>query len=132
MELRQLEYFVTVVQQGSILQAANTLNLSQPPLSVAMKQLEQELGTPLFYRGPRRIQLTAAGERFYQRAQDILALSEDTRREISAYAQGQAASCAWGRYPLQQPPYYTRGCFVSPPSIRKYAIRSTKAIPLNS
>lgn len=90
MELRQLEYFVTVVQQGSILQAANTLNLSQPPLSVAMKQLEQELGTPLFYRGPRRIQLTAAGERFYQRAQDILALSEDTRREISAYAQGQA------------------------------------------
>lgn len=65
MELRQLEYYVAVVQHGSILQAASALNLSQPPLSVAMKQLEQELGTPLFFRGARRIQLTAAGERFY-------------------------------------------------------------------
>ena len=50
MELRQLEYYVAVVQHGSILQAASALNLSQPPLSVAMKQLEQELGTPLFFR----------------------------------------------------------------------------------
>ena len=55
MELRQLEYYVAVVQHGSILQAAIALNLSQPPLSVAMKQLEQELGTPLFFRGARRI-----------------------------------------------------------------------------
>ena len=54
MELRQLEYYVAVVQHGSILQAASALNLSQPPLSVAMKQLEQELGTPLFFRGARR------------------------------------------------------------------------------
>ena len=38
MELRQLEYYVAVVQHGSILQAASALNLSQPPLSVAMKQ----------------------------------------------------------------------------------------------
>ena len=75
MELRQLEYYVAVVQHGSILQAASALNLSQPPLSVAMKQLEQELGTPLFFRGARRIQLTAAGERFYQRALDILSLT---------------------------------------------------------
>ena len=89
MELRQLEYYVAVVQHGSILQAASALNLSQPPLSVAMKQLEQELGTPLFFRGARRIQLTAAGERFYQRALDILSLTEDTRREITGYAQGQ-------------------------------------------
>ena len=52
MELRQLEYYVAVVQHGSILQAASALNLSQPPLSVAMKQLEQELGTPFFISGP--------------------------------------------------------------------------------
>ncbi len=89
MELRQIEYYVAVVQHGSILQAAIALNLSQPPLSVAMKQLEQELGTPLFFRGARRIQLTAAGERFYQRALDILSLTEDTCREITGYAQGQ-------------------------------------------
>ena len=97
MELRQLEYYVAVVQHGSILQAASALNLSQPPLSVAMKQLEQELGTPLFFRGARRIQLTAAGERFYQRALDILSLTEDTRREITGYAQGQGGRPAPGR-----------------------------------
>ena len=97
MELRQLEYYVAVVQHGSILQAASALNLSQPPLSVAMKQLEQELGTPLFFRGARRIQLTAAGERFYQRALDILSLTEDTRREITGYAQGQGGRPALGR-----------------------------------
>lgn len=63
MELRQLEYYVAVVQHGSILQAASALNLSQPPLSVAMKQLEQELGTPLFFRGARRI--------FYQKCETV-------------------------------------------------------------
>ena len=132
MELRQLEYYVAVVQHGSILQAASALNLSQPPLGVAMKQLEQELGTPLFFRGARRIQLTAAGERFYQRALDILSLTEDTRREITGYAQGQGASCAWARFPPPPLPYYIQDCSVSRPSIRKCVIRSTKAIRLNN
>ncbi len=88
MEIRHLEYFVAVVQSGSILQAAKKLNLSQPPLSVAMKQLEKELHAPLFLRGSRSIQLTDAGRLFYQRAQTILAMTEGTCREIQSYAQG--------------------------------------------
>ena len=126
MELRQLEYYVAVVQHGSILQAASALNLSQPPLSVAMKQLEQELGTPLFFRGARRIQLTAAGERFYQRALDIRA------GRSPAMPRDRGASCAWARFPPPPLPYYIQDCSVSRPSIRKCVIRSTKAIRLNN
>ena len=70
MYLRHLEYFVAVVQQGSILKAARKLNLSQPSLSVAMKQLEQELQTVLFERGARHIRLTETGKRLSERAEN--------------------------------------------------------------
>ena len=45
MELRQLEYFCRIVESGSIHEAARRLNMSQPPLSYQLKQLEQELHT---------------------------------------------------------------------------------------
>lgn len=96
MELRHLEYFLAVAEHGSILQAAQALSLSQPPLSVAMKQLEQELGTPLFHRGARRIQLTDAGAQLVQRAQDILSLVESTRREMADFADGACGILSLG------------------------------------
>ena len=58
MELRQLSYFTTIVNEGNISQAAKKLNISQPPLSHQMKLLEAELGVTLFERGSRRIRLT--------------------------------------------------------------------------
>ena len=51
MELKQLSHFVTVVKEGTISGAARKLNLSQPPLSTQMKQLEDEFGCVLFERG---------------------------------------------------------------------------------
>lgn len=48
MDLKQLEYFVTVINEGTISSAARKLNLSQPPLSAQMKSLEQEIGSQLF------------------------------------------------------------------------------------
>ena len=51
MELRQLSYFTTIVNEGNISQAAKKLNISQPPLSHQMKLLEAELGVTLFERG---------------------------------------------------------------------------------
>ena len=67
MELKQLLYFVTVVEEGTISAAAKKLFISQPPLSAQMKLLEDELGCVLFQRGQRQIQLTEAGKKLYAR-----------------------------------------------------------------
>lgn len=96
MEIRHLQYYITVVEERSILQAAKKLNISQPPLSVAMKQLETELDVVLFYRGSRSIELTDAGTLFYQRAKDILSHLESTKREIQSYAQGISGTLRLG------------------------------------
>lgn len=60
MELRVLQYFLTVAREGNITRAADILHITQPTLSRQMKQLEQELGTELFVRG-RNFILTDSG-----------------------------------------------------------------------
>jgi Bacterial regulatory helix-turn-helix protein, lysR family len=59
--LRQLEYFVTVVDQGSFTAAAALLHVTQPGLSHQIQALERELGGPLLERLPRNVRLTPAG-----------------------------------------------------------------------
>ncbi|WP_082467433.1 LysR family transcriptional regulator [Leifsonia sp. Leaf264] len=61
MELRHLRYFVAVVEAGSLTAAAKNLHMSQPPLSVAIAQLESDLGVPLLVRSPRGVEPTSAG-----------------------------------------------------------------------
>ena len=75
MDLKQLEYFTTIVNEGTISAAAKKLNLSQPPLSAQMKALEQEFGCVLFERGSRKIQLTEAGRILFRHAANLLELS---------------------------------------------------------
>ena len=82
MDLRSLRYFVTVAEELNITHAAEKLNISQPPLSNQMKNLEEELGTPLFLRGKRHLTLTEAGAILYRRARQMLELSEQTQEEI--------------------------------------------------
>lgn len=82
MDLKQLKYFVTVVEEGNITQAAKRLHLSQPPLSYQMKLLEEELGIQLMERGSRNISLTEAGTILYERADMILKLADTTRQEL--------------------------------------------------
>lgn len=72
MELRQLEYFVAVVETGSFSQAADRCNVTQPSLSQQIIKLENELGRQLFDRLGRRIAITEAGSLFYPRARSIL------------------------------------------------------------
>ena len=83
MDLKQLSYFVTVVQEGNISKAAKKLHLSQPPLSVQLKSLETELNCILFDRGSRQIRLTKPGEILYERALTMLELSRIAAREIT-------------------------------------------------
>ena len=72
MELRHLKYFVAVAELGSISRAAQKLFIAQPPLSLQIKQLEEEVGTPLLIRYPRGVRLSPAGETFLAEAKDIL------------------------------------------------------------
>lgn len=88
MDIRQLLYFTTIAEEGSISAAAKKLHLSQPPLSYQMKLLEEELHLPLIERSARGIELTEAGRVLYKRAQGILELSELTRKEMLAMASG--------------------------------------------
>ncbi|MBO4873564.1 MAG: LysR family transcriptional regulator [Lachnospiraceae bacterium] len=96
MELRTLHYFVTVAEELNITKAAQILRISQPPLSAQIKNLEDELGTPLFIRGKRRLTLTDAGQLLYQRAKDILNLSEKASSEISALSRGMSGTVSIG------------------------------------
>lgn len=71
-ELRHLRYFVAVAERESISRAAHDLNVSQPPLSRQIRDLESELGVALFERESRRLTLTPAGEIFLREARAIL------------------------------------------------------------
>src|SRR5580658_1176556 len=71
--LRQLEYFVTVVDEGSFTRAAEVLEVSQPGLSHQIQALERELGGPLLERLPRKVRLTPAGRTALPHARASLA-----------------------------------------------------------
>ena len=68
MELRQLEYFREIASTGSINEAARHLNMSQPPLSYQIRQLENELNVKLFDRTSKGVTLTEAGKLLYDRS----------------------------------------------------------------
>lgn len=96
MDLRSLRYFVAVVEEGNISKAAKKLHVSQPPLSCAIKALEEELATILFIRGPRYIELTESGRLLYQYALTMLELESRSVREIQNLSNDFSGSVSIG------------------------------------
>jgi len=91
MELRQLRYFLAVADSLSFSRAAERLHLAQPTLSHQIKQLEQEINSPLFARVGRRVQLTPSGEMFRhyaRRALKEIKSGTDAITEVEGLLQG--------------------------------------------
>jgi DNA-binding transcriptional LysR family regulator len=83
MELRQLIYLDAVVREGGFGRAAVLLHIAQPAVSVQIRKLEVELGTPLLTRTTRRVGLTHAGELFLARARRVLAELDGARADLA-------------------------------------------------
>ena len=77
MELRQLRYFVAVAEERNFTRAAERLNMTQPPLSRQIQQIEDMVGLALFERGARPLKLTEAGRVFYAQARRLLEESDE-------------------------------------------------------
>lgn len=72
MDFKHMLYFCTIVEQGQISRAAKKLNMSQPPLSLRLKELEEEVGCTLIFRSGGRWEVTREGQLLYSKAQHIL------------------------------------------------------------
>lgn len=82
MDFKQVSYFTAVAQEGSFSKAAETLSVSQPTLSIAVKKLEEELGVKLFYSFDRRQHLTDEGLRLLDGTKQMLDLYRKTVEEV--------------------------------------------------
>ncbi|MDW7617189.1 selenium metabolism-associated LysR family transcriptional regulator [Peribacillus simplex] len=80
-----LKVFVTVIEQKNFSKAGDILNLSQPGVSLHIKNLENELGTKLIYRSPKQVQITEPGKILYRHAKQILDHYETAIREINEF-----------------------------------------------
>lgn len=103
MELHQLRYFLKAAELGNFTQAAGECHVSQPSLSQQIIKLEQELGQPLFERSGRGVELTEAGRLLQPRADQILGLIDQARREITD--DGETGLLTIGAIPTIAPYY---------------------------
>lgn len=84
MDIRVLQYFLTVAREESITRAAETLRMTQPPLSRQLKDLEDELGKKLLIRGSKKVTLTEDGMLLRKRAEEMIDLMEKTKAELAS------------------------------------------------
>lgn len=96
MDIRQLTYFVAAVEEKTITAAAEKLHMTQPPLTMQLHMLEDELGCKLFRRDGRTLSLTDAGQHFYSRALEIIGMCDSAKSEMNDYRSGNAGELRIG------------------------------------
>src|SRR5580704_944652 len=96
MELRHLRYFVAVAEELNFTRAAKRLGINQPPLSLQIRQLEKEMGTPLFRRGSRGVELTDAGKLMLEEGRIILRQVERATTGVRRRARGETGQLKVG------------------------------------
>lgn len=88
MELRHLRYFLAVAQERNFTRAADLLGMAQPPLSRQIRELEEELGQPLFDRESRPVALTDAGRLLLDHAQRVMNATGQLKAAMKLHAEG--------------------------------------------
>jgi DNA-binding transcriptional LysR family regulator len=83
-DLRLIRYFVAVAEEGNVTRAAERLHMAQPPLSAAIRQLEQQLGVALLDRSSRQVRLTATGEQLLEQGRQLLAHADSVVGDVQA------------------------------------------------
>lgn len=86
MTLNQARYFIAVCENGSISKAAKEIYISQPAISVALRELEEEIGANLFVRTPNGLQLTTCGEVLWKQSRDFIAHYERMMQQVQISA----------------------------------------------
>ncbi|OKL37874.1 LysR family transcriptional regulator [Domibacillus mangrovi] len=89
MDIQKLKYFIVIVEHGTISKAALALNMTQPPLSMAIKSFEEELGLRLFNRVGKRLHLTDTGKLMYERGKELLTSMEVVVQEVHEHQSGK-------------------------------------------
>ncbi|MBO0992706.1 LysR family transcriptional regulator [Bacillus sp. SD088] len=96
MDIRQLRYFIAIVQERKISAAAERLHISQPPLSQQLKNMEDELGSKLIVRNGKHFEVTDAGKALYQYALRMTQLMEEAKMEVKEIGNGVNGSLSLG------------------------------------
>jgi LysR family transcriptional regulator, salicylic acid-responsive activator of bsdBCD len=103
MDFKQLRYFIAIAEEKNITAAANRLHMSQPPLSMQLKQLEEELGVRLVERNGKKMELTDKGTLLYQHALDLVNSMEEVKNELQETEEGKKGILSVGINTLSVP-----------------------------
>jgi len=103
MELRSIQYFVQVADEGSITRTADKIGIAQPALTRHIKQLEAELGTQLLMRLPRGVRLTTSGRDFLDHARAIMLEVARASEHVRSKAQSPRGRVVMGTSPTLAP-----------------------------
>ncbi|MCM3584443.1 LysR family transcriptional regulator [Mesobacillus maritimus] len=103
MDFRQLRYFIAIAEEKNITAAANRLHMSQPPLSMQLKQLEEELGVKLVERNGKSMALTDKGEVLYRHALQLVNNLEEVKNELQETEEGRKGTLSVGLNTLSVP-----------------------------
>ncbi|MFT9599356.1 LysR family transcriptional regulator [Mesobacillus sp.] len=105
MDIRQMRYFIAIAEEKNITSAAHRLHMSQPPLSLQLKQMEEELGVMLVERHGKKLELTDKGQLLYRHALNIVHAFEEVKNELQETDEGRKGNLSVGINTLSVPEF---------------------------